>query len=77
MKVGAEFFDGGYDEFLEKIGWDEDIADAPKPSKIVQNSNKKEQKQQRAEIIQERSRLLNPLKKEIDFCENTHHETRR
>lgn len=68
---GAEFFDGGYDEFLEKIGWDEDVADAPKSSKIVQNSNKKEQKQQRAEIIQERSRLLNPLKKEIDLCENS------
>jgi len=68
---GAEFFNGGYDEFLEKIGWDEEIADAPKPVKVTQNSNKKEQKQQRAELIQERSRLLNPLKKEIDHCENT------
>ncbi len=68
---GAEFFDGTYDEFLEKIGWDDEVSDAPKPAKIVQNSNKKEQKQQRAEIIQERSRLLNPLKKEIDFCENS------
>lgn len=68
---GAEFFDGNYDEFLEKIGWDEEISDAPKPVKATQNSNKKEQKQQRAELIQERSRLLNPLKKEIDHCENT------
>ncbi|MDD5387381.1 MAG: ABC-F family ATP-binding cassette domain-containing protein [Sulfuricurvum sp.] len=68
---GAEFFDGGYDEFLEKIGWDEEITDTPKPVKATQNSNKKEQKQQRAELIQERSRLLNPLKKEIDHCENT------
>ncbi|DAB37968.1 MAG: ABC transporter ATP-binding protein [Sulfuricurvum sp. RIFOXYD2_FULL_44_160] len=68
---GAEFFDGNYDDFLEKIGWDEDISDAPKPPKVTQNSNKKEQKQQRAELIQERSRLLNPLKKEIDYCENT------
>jgi ATP-binding cassette subfamily F protein 3 len=68
---GAEFFDGNYDDFLEKIGWDEEISDAPKPVKATQNSNKKEQKQQRAELIQERSRLLNPLKKEIDHCENT------
>jgi ATP-binding cassette subfamily F protein 3 len=68
---GAEFFDGTYDQFLEKIGWDEEISDAPKPTKITQTVNKKEQKQQRAELIQERSRLLNPLKKEIDFCENT------
>jgi len=68
---GAEFFDGNYDDFLEKIGWDEEISDAPKPPKVTQNINKKEQKQQRAELIQERSRLLNPLKKEIDYCENT------
>jgi ATP-binding cassette subfamily F protein 3 len=67
----AEFFDGGYDDFLEKIGWDEDISDAPKPVKLTVNVNKKEQKQQRAELIQERSRLLNPLKKDIDHCENT------
>lgn len=68
---GAEFFNGTYDEFLEKIGWEDDISDAPKAQKQIQQGSKKEQKQQRAEIIQERSRLLNPLKKEIDFCENT------
>ncbi|HQS65573.1 MAG TPA: ABC-F family ATP-binding cassette domain-containing protein [Sulfuricurvum sp.] len=68
---GAEFFNGTYDEFLEKIGWEDDISDAPKAPKPVQQGSKKEQKQQRAEIVQERSRLLNPLKKEIDHCENT------
>ncbi|OYZ66900.1 MAG: ABC transporter ATP-binding protein, partial [Sulfuricurvum sp. 24-42-5] len=68
---GAEFFNGTYDEFLEKIGWEDDISDVPKAQKPIQQGSKKEQKQQRAEIIQERSRLLNPLKKEIDFCENT------
>lgn len=67
----AEFFDGNYDEFLDKIGWDEEITEAPKPTKQVQQGSKKEQKQQRAELIQERSRLLNPLKKEIEHCENT------
>lgn len=68
---GAQFFDGTYDEFLAKIGWEDDISDVPKAQKPVQQGSKKEQKQQRTEIIQERSRLLNPLKKEIDFCENT------
>ena len=67
----AEFFNGTYDEFLEKIGWDEEITDAPKPVKVTQNVNKKESKQQRAELVQERSKLLNPLKKEADYCENT------
>lgn len=67
----AEFFDGTYDEFLEKIGWDEDISDAPKPVKSTPNTNKKENKQQRAALVQERSKLLSPLKKEAEQCENT------
>jgi ATP-binding cassette subfamily F protein 3 len=67
----AEFFDGNYDEFLEKIGWDEEITDAPKPVKVTPNVNKKENKQLRAALIQERSKLLSPLKKEVDHCENT------
>jgi ATP-binding cassette subfamily F protein 3 len=67
----AEFFDGSYDEFLEKIGWDEEISDAPKSVKSTPNTNKKESKQQRAALVQERSKLLSPLKKEIDHCEST------
>lgn len=67
----AEFFDGNYDEFLEKIGWDEEISDAPKPAKVTANTNKKENKQLRAALVQERSKLLSPLKKEADYCENT------
>ena len=57
------------DEFLEKIGWDEEITDAPKPAKVTQNVNKKENKQLRAALIQERSKLISPLKKEVDHCE--------
>jgi ATP-binding cassette subfamily F protein 3 len=67
----AEFFDGTYDEFLEKIGWDDDIVQPSKVVQIVQNNNKKENKQQRATLIQERSKRLNPLKKEMEHCENT------
>jgi ATP-binding cassette subfamily F protein 3 len=68
---GAEFFNGTYDEFLEKIGWEDDISDAPKPQKTASASNKKENKQQRAALVQERSKLLSPLKKEVEHCENT------
>jgi ATP-binding cassette subfamily F protein 3 len=67
----AEFFDGSYDEFLEKIGWDEEISDAPKSVKSTPNTTKKENKQQRASLVQERSKLLSPLKKECEHCENT------
>ena len=67
-KDGAEYFDGGYDQFLEKIGWDEDeeietVKEKPK-------SNKKENKKLRAALVQERSKLTSPLKKEIDKLED-------
>ena len=38
---------------------------------MTQNVNKKENKQLRATLIQERSKLLSPLKKEVDHCEST------
>ncbi|MEA3417931.1 MAG: ABC-F family ATP-binding cassette domain-containing protein [Campylobacterota bacterium] len=67
---GAEFFDGNYDEFLEKIGWEEEEG-IPKPKKpsISSALSKKELKRQRSDLITERGKLINPLKKEIDHCE--------
>ncbi|MEA1917238.1 MAG: ABC-F family ATP-binding cassette domain-containing protein [Campylobacterota bacterium] len=64
----AEYFDGGYDSFLEKIGWDEEeIVEKVKASPKV---NKKENKKLRAILIQERSRLTSPLKKEVQKLED-------
>lgn len=62
----AEFFDGNYDEFLEKIGWEEDIITT---NKKPTPSNRNDSKKLRASLIQERSSKLSPLKKEIDACE--------
>ena len=67
----AEFFDGGYDEFLEKIGWDEEIVPKQKNEKSTSNISKKESKQQKATLIQERSKLTSPIKKEMLICENS------
>jgi len=64
---GAEFFDGNYDEFLEKIGWEEE--ETPNNNKKQSESNRKESKKLRAGLVQERSAKLNPLKKEIELCE--------
>ncbi|MDR2400742.1 MAG: ATP-binding cassette domain-containing protein [Deferribacteraceae bacterium] len=55
-------FEGGYAEFLEKVGFSEEEKKPPKP--------KKEGKRLRAEIIGEKSRTLNPLKERIAFTEN-------
>lgn len=62
----AEFFDGNYDEFLEKIGWEEESETAPK--KVVANDYA-QSKKLRSKLIQERSAKLSPLKKQIEQCE--------
>ncbi|WP_333803942.1 ABC-F family ATP-binding cassette domain-containing protein [Sulfurospirillum sp.] len=62
----AEFFDGNYDEFLEKIGWEEEVDNTPK--KAISNDYN-ESKKLRSKLIQERSHKLSPLKKQIEQCE--------
>jgi ATP-binding cassette, subfamily F, member 3 len=68
-KEGAELFNGGYDDFLEKIGW-EDEEESIKV-KSEPKTNKKELKAKRAAIVQERSKKSSPLKKEIERLENS------
>lgn len=65
-KGDTQFFPQGYEDFLEKIGWEED--DQPK-SRAVGKSSYAENKKLRAEIIQERSRELSPLKKKMEKLE--------
>lgn len=67
-KDGAQTFDGTYDEFLERIGWDEE-EQISKP-KSVSKSNKQDNKKQRAELIAQKSKVVNPIKKEIEKEEN-------
>ena len=65
-KDRAEFFQGTYDEFLEIIGWEEELENTPKKVVVTDyNASKKE----RTALIQERSAKLSPLKKNIDACE--------
>lgn len=64
---GASYFNGTYDEFLEKIGWeDEEFDTKPKKQKSIKTENKK----LRSEVIAEKSKELTPLKKELDKLEN-------
>jgi len=73
-KDKAEYFDGSYDEFLEKIGWDEesesDIKETSKTEDEKPKVNKKENKKLRSAIIQERSKITSPLKKSVEKLEN-------
>ena len=61
----AELFDGGYDDFIEKIGWDDE---EPVKTK-VDKSSKRPSKHERAQLIKERAKELNPLKKELEEIE--------
>ena len=67
-KDGAEYFDGGYDLFLEKIGWDEE--ESEERIKSAPKSNNKENKKLKAELVRERNKLTSPLKKKVEKLEN-------
>ncbi len=65
----AEFFPESYDDFLRKIGW-EDETEAPAPARAAeQKPGRQELKRLRSELIIERGRELNPRKKKIEALE--------
>jgi len=65
----AQYFDGNYDEFLEKIGWEEEESESK--VKSTPKVNKKENKKQRAVLLSERNKITSPLKKQIEKLEAT------
>ncbi len=70
-------FDGTYQRFLEKVGWDEDEtatvlrqeASGKEPGDFV--LNKKEHRRMRSVIVAEKGRVLKPLEKQIAAVENS------
>lgn len=64
----VEFFQEGYDDFLKKVGWEEE--EVPQaPVKMADKPNRQEMKRLRSEMIIERGRELNPLKKKMETLE--------
>jgi len=61
---GADFFNGNYDEFLDQIGWEDDILEVKKVEKPKRN--KKEIKKLRAAIVTEKSQATKAIKTEIE-----------
>ncbi|MEA3315064.1 MAG: ABC-F family ATP-binding cassette domain-containing protein [Campylobacterota bacterium] len=66
---GARYFDGNYDDFLEKIGWEDEVLDN-KPIKKENSNSKKLNKKERTLLIQERNKLTSPLKKIVNKLED-------
>jgi len=67
-KGGAEYFDGSYAEFLEKIGWEEEEGSV-KVKKTKPKINHKERKKLRKAVTTERNMERKLYTKEIKFCE--------
>jgi len=68
-KDGAEYFDGGYDLFLQKIGWEEEVEE--KTTKVTAKNNSKENKKLKAELVRERNKVTSKLKKEVEKLESS------
>jgi ATP-binding cassette subfamily F protein 3 len=68
-KGGAEYFDGNYDDFLEKIGWEEEEGEKKAPKKTNSTLSYKEQKKLRNQLTQARNKEAAPYKKEVSHCE--------
>jgi ATP-binding cassette subfamily F protein 3 len=63
-------FEGGYDDFLTRIGWNENIEEeAGNDRRIKSAGQKKEPRRERALYIQARSKALKPLKEKISELE--------
>jgi ATP-binding cassette subfamily F protein 3 len=67
-KGGAEYFDGSYADFLEKIGWEEEEGKV-KVKKQKPKINHKERKKLRKVVTQARNEVRKPYSKEIKLCE--------
>ncbi|MGD9382433.1 MAG: ABC-F family ATP-binding cassette domain-containing protein [Desulfobacterales bacterium] len=76
---GVYVFEGGYQRFLEKGGWEDEkdvlisVSGKDKKGNIRINPSKKEIRRRRSEVIRERARILNPLEQRLRRTE-THIE---
>ena len=78
----AYLFEGTYQDFLEKEGWEDEKEPIPTAVKDVpeiednEKQTKKNRRQKRSAIIAERSKSLKPLEEKIEQIENdiVHHE---
>jgi len=68
---GIDVFEGGYQDFLNKVGWQEE--DAPGQAQASNGDKsrptKKEIKRLRSEFVNERAKILTPLKKKMEETE--------
>jgi ATP-binding cassette subfamily F protein 3 len=64
-------FEGGYDEFLDSIGWEEEagLIPAGKKKNKPSSGTNRDKKREKAELIQERAKVVAPLKTSVESSE--------
>ena len=62
-------FEGTYDEFLEKIGWDSERSESAQIKPKQKSGNRKESRKLRAEVVAQKSAALKPIQKKISESE--------
>ena len=64
-------FEGGYDDFLDMVGWEEEADLIPKGKRKGGPSagTARDKKKGRADLVQERSRVVTPLKTQVERSE--------
>jgi ATP-binding cassette subfamily F protein 3 len=67
-KEKTEYFDGGYDDFLDRVGWDDEDG-AKQSQSAAPRLSKKEQRKRRAEILTRKADATRSLRKEVDSLE--------
>ncbi len=66
----AALFHGGYSDFLDRVGWRSEAAEAPAPRVAPERAgDRREARRQRAEIVTRRGRALGELRRRIGAAE--------
>jgi ATP-binding cassette subfamily F protein 3 len=68
-KDRVSLFEGTYQDFLDKVGWEDETdlksSDGKAPAKSLTKADRKAQKKMKAELLQEKTRVLKPMSGKI------------
>ncbi len=68
----VKVFEGSYRDFLERVGWKDELTENGKPTpaaKGERGTSRKDLRKMRAEIIENRAKVLNPIQNRMDEIE--------
>jgi ATP-binding cassette, subfamily F, member 3 len=67
--AAVERFEGGYGEFLERVGWQSEGGERPSAGEREPTATRREQRKARAEFVARRARELGALREALDAVE--------